>query len=196
MIILGASGHGKVIYDCSKATGIPVSAFADRDPNKVGKFLDVPVVLEGEVSEHEDLVLGIGNNRIRKELAGKLANRFSKVLHPSAIIAENTEIGGGTVVFHGAIIQIDTKIGNHVIVNTAASIDHDCVLNDFVHIAPNATLCGGITVGEGTLIGAGSTVIPNIKIGKWVTIGAGSVVIADVPDGATVVGNPGKIIRA
>ena len=195
MIIFGASGHGKVIYDCAIAAGLEVTAFADSDPQKVGVLLNIPVVLEKEVSEEVDIILGIGDNRIRQKLATQFLNKYQRVIHPSAILEENVLIGEGTVVFHGSIIQSSTKIGKHTIVNTAATIDHDCMIEDYVHIAPHATLCGGVTVGEGTFIGAGSTVIPNIKIGKWVTIGAGSVIIKDVPDGVTVVGNPGRIIK-
>lgn len=195
MIIFGASGHGKVIWECILTAGLPITSFADKDPEKVGELLGYPVVLEKEAPVDEDAILGIGDNRIRQKLADQLPNRFINVVHPSAIVSESVEIGDGTVIFHGCVIQIDTNIGKHAIINTSASIDHDCVIEDFVHIAPNVTLCGGVKVGEGTLIGAGATVIPLVKIGKWCNIGAGAVIIKDVPDYSTVVGNPGKIIK-
>ena len=46
------------------------------------------------------------------------------------------------------------------------------------------------------VIGTGAKVLGNIKIGNFVKVGAGSVVIKSVPDYSTVVGIPGRIVRA
>jgi len=195
MIIIGASGHGKVIFDCALASGIQVTAFADKDPAKVGELLGVPVVLENDIAPEDHAVVGIGDNRTRKMIADKLSNPFTKVVHPSALVSNSVQVSEGTVILHGSIVQIDTRIDRHVIINTAASIDHDCVIEDFVHIAPNVTLCGGVRVGEGTLLGAGSVVLPSIKIGNWCVIGAGAVVNIDLPDYCVAVGNPVRIVK-
>jgi sugar O-acyltransferase (sialic acid O-acetyltransferase NeuD family) len=193
MLIYGASGHSKVIIDALESNGEYFIKLFDDDLSKK-KLLNFDVI--GKYNEtsysNELLIIGIGNNQIRKKISQTIKHDFAKVIHSNAQISKYSGIGIGTVVFSGVTIQADTYIGKHCIVNTNASIDHDCMVEDFVHIGPNVALCGGVSVGEGTLIGVGASVIPGINIGKWATIGAGSVVINDIPDYAKVVGNPAK----
>ena len=199
MLIYGASGHAKVILDCLIESDEPVRAIFDDNP-MIKKLLDQDVIhnYRSDLFPGENLLIAIGDNKIRKTLADKISIAHpppSAIINHSAVISEDVQLGLGTVVLHNATIQSSTKSGNYVIINTGSTVDHDCLLGDFVHIAPNSTLCGGVTVGEGTLIGAGSVVIPTISIGKWCVIGAGSVVINDVPDHSLVVGNPGKVVK-
>ena len=199
MIIYGASGHAKVIIDCLQSQNIDIKAIFDDNPN-VKKLLNYEVIhpYDPGLFPGADMIVAIGNNKIRKRIVEKLSRSYrtpAALLHPTAIISDHVKIGGGSVILNGSVVQSSSKIGKFVIINTAATVDHDCVLGDYVHVAPNTTLCGGVSVGEGTLVGAGSVVIPTLKIGKWCVIGAGSVIIEDVPDYSMVVGNPGKIIK-
>lgn len=191
--LYGASGHAKVIADIVEAMGGRVAGLID-DNESVQELLGIPVV--HAFTEQSPLILSIGNNRIRKELAEKLRTEFAVAVHPSAVVSSSARIGEGTVVMAGAIVNACAKTGRHCIVNTGASIDHECCLGDYVHVSPHATLCGNVTVGEGTWIGAGATVIQGVKIGRWSMIGAGSVVTKDVPDGWLAVGNRCKLFKA
>lgn len=193
--IYGASGHGKVVLDCLIDGKTPCDAFVDDDPSKT-TIIGYPIQNHHAVNPGQDqVVFGIGDNKIRKQLAEKHRFQYLTVVHPSATISPYAKIKEGTVVFHHSVIQSGSAIGQHCIINTKASIDHDCIIEDFVHISPGAILCGNVQIGELSWIGAGSVIIQGIKIGKNVMIGAGSVIIRDVPDNAVVVGNPGKIIR-
>jgi acetyltransferase EpsM len=140
------------------------------------------------------VVLAVGINGERAELAGMLDARFGQAIHPTAIVAPTATIGEGTVVLHGSIVQPNAQIGRFVLINTAASVDHDCVVEDYAHISPHATLSGHVRVGEGTHVGAGAVVIPKITIGRWCRVGAGAVVVRDLPDHCTAVGNPARIL--
>ncbi|RIV74398.1 acetyltransferase [Flagellimonas aequoris] len=200
--IYGAGGHSQVIRKVLELSNILVTDTFDDKPETAHNAYDNSTI-EGGVRNDMDsfphdgdpVIIAVGNNFQRAEIAQFLKSDFEKAIHPSAIIAENAEVGVGTVVFAGAIIQPNTKVGEHVIINTAASIDHDNIIGDYAHISPKAALCGHVEVGEGSHVGVGAVVIPKIKIGKWCTIGAGTVVIRDIPDYATVVGNPGRIIK-
>ncbi|MEH0158138.1 acetyltransferase [Limibacter armeniacum] len=196
MLLYGASGHAKVICSCIESNGVPINGIFDDDISKK-LLLSFPVVgpYQSTFQSDDDLIIAIGNNRIRQKVAQTIQHRFGNVSHTSAIIDQHTKVGDGTVVFHQAVIQSDSSIGQHCIINTSASVDHDCLIDNFVHISPKATLCGNVTVGEGSWIGAGATVIQGIKIGKWATIGAGAIITKDVPDYAVVVGSPGKVIK-
>jgi acetyltransferase EpsM len=199
--IYGAGGHSQVVIDVLRNQGASVKAVFDDHPARrhaaytdvlpgirmVGKddfpVLDLPVIL------------CVGKNAERAELAHMLQATYGIACHSTTTIADSSTVGEGTVVLHHAIIQPNSRVGRHVLVNTAASIDHDNVIGDYAHISPHVTLCGHVEVGEGTHIGAGAVVIPSVKIGKWSTVGAGSVVLNDIPDHCTAVGNPARILR-
>ncbi|SFD80860.1 sugar O-acyltransferase, sialic acid O-acetyltransferase NeuD family [Chitinophaga sp. CF118] len=195
MYLYGASGHAKVIIEILEMMGIPVAGLFD-DNSTVTELLKYSVTLFPDNFEREnnELIISIGNNKIRKELSLSLNGRFGTAIHPKANISGRAVIKEGSVVMGGVTINADARIGKHCIINSNASVDHDCVLGDYVHISPNAVLCGNITVGEGVHIGAGAIVIPGVNIGNWAVIGAGAVVTKDVPGGITMVGNPAKRI--
>jgi sugar O-acyltransferase (sialic acid O-acetyltransferase NeuD family) len=193
--ILGFGGHSKVVIDIAQNLGVNISGFYDDNPNTYSQMYNGIKVL-GPINSivSGNAVIAIGNNKIRKNIVDQtLPINWKKLIHPSAIIAKDVEIGEGTVVMAGAIIQPGVIIGRHCIINTAASIDHDCIIQDYVHIAPGVAISGGVEVCEGTLIGVGTSIVPYVTIGKWATIGAGSAVISDLPDYSTAVGVPAMI---
>jgi sugar O-acyltransferase (sialic acid O-acetyltransferase NeuD family) len=191
--IYGAGGHTKVVLDILKSNDITVPAIFDDNPN-MESFMGIPV-FHGNI--RFPLIVGIGNNKIRKNIVDQLNTSLysTAVLSSHATVSESAITGCGTVVMQNAVIQSCVKIGRHCIVNTGATIDHDCETGDFVHIAPGSTLCGNVQIGEGSLIGAGTVIIPGVKIGKWSVIGAGSVVVKDIPDGVIAFGSPCKTIK-
>lgn len=196
VILYGGSGHCKVIIDILQNATIIIDCVLDDNATSetiLGcKIFNASAFA---LDEKSNLILSIGNNKVRKALSQKLKVNYTKALHPKAIISKFASIDVGTVVMAGAIINPDVKIGKHCIINSGAIIEHDCFIDDFVHISPNASLAGNVTVGEGTHFGIGAVVIQGIKIGKWATIGAGTVIIKDIPDFAVVVGNPAKVIK-
>jgi sugar O-acyltransferase (sialic acid O-acetyltransferase NeuD family) len=196
--LYGASGHAKVICEILETQQRSPYGLIDDNP-LITSLLDYPVyhsLQQASLTEDDEFIISIGNNRIRKAVAAKLQGvTFTSAIHPSAVISPRSSIGEGTVVMANVSLNVHSNIGRHVILNTNCSIDHDCVVEDFVHISPNVALAGNVQVGEGTQIGIGACVKQNINIGKWVMVGAGAVIIRDVPDFAVVVGNPGRVIK-
>lgn len=208
VIVLGASGHAKVVMDTiEKSEGFFVSGLVDDNPALQGALIygyqvigDRQTLLEQRFKlSGAACIVAIGDNHIRTEVAAWLeANGFSlgvAIFHPSAQVARGVFVGSGSIVMAGALINSDARIGKNVIVNTGSIVEHDCVIGDGAHVAPGVTMCGGIVVGARTLIGAGAVLHPNVHIGKDVIIGAGATVVCDVPDGLTVVGTPAKMMR-
>ena len=198
--IYGAGGHSHVIKEVLRMNGYIITDTFDDKPEKAhyaSKNVNSGVRKNLKNFPHQGapVIIAVGVNAERAEIADFLKCTYEKAIHKSAIISETSEIGEGTVVFAGAIIQPNTVIGKHVIINTGASVDHDNIIGDYAHISPKAALCGHVEVGEGSHVGVGAVVIPKVKIGKWCTIGAGTIVLKDVPDYSIVVGNPGKIIK-
>ncbi len=190
-IIIGAGGHSKVIFSTVKMCKQKVLSFCDDNIEKIGKkFLGLPII--GPIGKLKDgdfkVIIGIGDNRKRKEISEKYKFSYGKLIHPFSFVDENVEIGEGSMVFAGSIIQPYCKIGKHVIINTGATIDHDCIIGNYVHIAPGVHICGGCKVEEGVLIGVGSSVLPNIKIGEWSIIGGHTVVAKNIPPNSILKG--------
>ncbi len=196
MLLYGAGGHARVLVSILNALNLPPVAIFDDDTTKQ-LIYSVPVVgaYKPDFQPELPLLLAVGDNATRCQLAKVIVHSFGTIIHPSAVVDSSVTLGTGTVVVHRAVVQANAHLGQHVIVNTGASVDHDCVLGQFVQVAPGAVLCGNVTVGEGTLIAAGAVVVPGIHIGRWVTVGAGAVVTRNVPDGAVVWGNPSRVIR-
>lgn len=194
LIIIGASGHGKVVADIAVLNGYKDIVFLDDDEGiqecsgwaVVGKSSEAP---DGEV------FVAVGNPETRKRLMELYSSRVQPVLiHPKSVVAENVKIGSGTVVMAGAVINPGVMIGKGVIVNTSSSIDHDCSVGDYSHISVGAHLCGTVKAEDNVWIGAGATVINNVNICGGCTIGAGAVVIKDIDKSGTYVGVPAKMI--
>lgn len=194
LIIIGASGHGKVVADIAKKNGYTNIVFLDNDPN-ITTCAGYPVLgLDTKVAELDgDLFIAVGNGEIRNRLMMREAGRaFPVLIHPNAVVAEEVRIAEGTVVMAGAVINPGVRIGRGCIVNTASSIDHDCKIGDFCHIAVGVHLCGTVEIDSNAWIGAGSTISNNVYICSNVTIGAGAVVIKDIEESGTYIGVPAK----
>lgn len=200
IVIIGASGHGKVIADIAKLNGYKEIIFLDDDITKtkngkydvVGTGKDIDTYLD-----QYDYFVAIGNNDIRKKITEKLEDKKiiqPVLIHPAATVDETAKISSGTVVMANAVINADVYIKKGCIINTASSVDHDCKIEDYVHLSPGVHIAGTVSIGERTWIGAGSTVINNISIADKCVIGAGSVVIKNIMKSGIYVGSPARKI--
>lgn len=192
LVIIGASGHGKVIADIAVKNGYEDIVFLDDDES-VKECAGFPV--EGKTNEGEkidgDKVVAIGNAETREKIQEEMKDVIT-LIHPDAVISRRVEIGEGSVIMAGAVINSDAVVGKGCIINTGASVDHDCVLGDFVHVSVGTHLCGTVTVGDKTWIGAGAIISNNVNICGNCVIGVGAVVIKDIEEPGTYVGVPAK----
>ncbi len=195
IVILGAGGHGKVLFDICRETERNTHGFLDT--KVAGPIHGLPVLGGDSMLDDSafvaayDFAIGVGERTIHKRLAGLISEKggtLVTLVHPSAILSKSVKLGAGTVVMAGAVINIDARIGQNCIVNTRASIDHDCVIGNGVQICPGATLAGEVRCGEDAFIGSGATILPTIQIGARSFIGAGSTVNKNIPADKTVVG--------
>lgn len=202
IVIIGASGHGKVVANIAKLNGYKEIIFLDDDKNKKEcgqyKIIGTSNQVDSLIKKEYEFAVAIGDNQTRERIFKELVNKEAGVpvlIHPSAVIDETVTIGNGTVVMANAVINSSSIIGEACIINTASSIDHDCVIGNYVHVSPGVNIAGTVTVGFKTWIGVGSTVINNLNIGKECTIGAGCVVIKDLLESGTYVGIPIRRIK-
>lgn len=204
ILIVGAGGHAQVIADvilCRARLGedVQLLGFVDDDARLLGREMFGVKVL-GRIEQIEEfdpeaVIVGIGDNATRARVYQHLkisGVTLGTAIHPRAVIADEVEMGEGSVVFANAVINTGSMIGPNVIINTGATVDHHARLGAHVHLAPGVHLGGTVTVEEGAFLGIGSSVIPNRTVGAWSIVGAGAAVIYDVPPHVTVVGIPAK----
>ena len=199
LIIIGASGHGKVVADIAiKMNKWQSIAFLD-DNESIKASMGLEVI--GKTAnaftykDEADFFVAIGSNTTREKIQEKLIEQGINVIcliHPSAVIGTNVEIGFGSVVMAGVVINSSSRIGNGCIINTSSSIDHDNVIENYVHISPGVNMAGTVKVGKGSWIGIGSVVSNNVNICSSCKVGAGAVVVKNITEPGTYVGVPAR----
>lgn len=208
IIIIGSSGHAKVIIDIvEKENKYNIAGLTDKFREKdeevsgyriIGKEEDIAKLLKKH--NISGGIIAIGDNWTRSRVCENIKSirpdfRFVTAIHPSAQTAKDVEIGNGTVVMAGAIINSSSSVGEHCIINTNSSLDHDSVMKDFSSLAPNVTTGGNVEIGKFSAISLGAKIIHGIRIGEQTVIGAGSVVLKDVSSFSVACGIPAKVIR-
>jgi sugar O-acyltransferase (sialic acid O-acetyltransferase NeuD family) len=195
IVIIGASGHGKVIADIAKNVGYEKITFLDDGRAGVLGAYEIAGDTSLIESFDADFFVAIGNGAVRKrifEAVKKKGKKLPVLIHPAAIVAESVKIGEGTAVMAGAVINPDAVIGEGSIINTSASVDHDCVIGAFNHISVGSHIAGSVVTGENVWIGAGATVSNNITICSNVLMGAGAVAVKNITEEGTYIGVPAR----
>ena len=197
LLIIGASGHGKVVADIAIKLNRWLSIVFLDDDESIESSLGIKVIGKSSdvysfISDF-DIFVGIGNNATRETIIKRLEEEGASIpilIHPDAVIGKEVDLEIGTVVMAGVVINCCTTIGKGCIVNTGATIDHDNVIDNYVHISPGVHLAGTINIGKRSWLGIGSKVSNNINITNDCLIGAGAVVINDITEPGTYVGVP------
>src|SRR5690606_11565937 len=108
MILIGASGHAKVILDILFKNEITVDRILDAKP-PVTEVFGVPVTLDDgqQLSGETEAVIAVGNNRVRKKIAETRLLQYVAAVHPRSTVSPFAHIGAGTVVMANAVINPD-----------------------------------------------------------------------------------------
>lgn len=199
LAIIGAGGHGKVIYETAKSLDrYSEIVFFDDKWEELEKAKNGFILMGNtkdifsEVSNY-DVFVAIGNNVIRKKFIEKLEKESANLpvlVHPAAVVSESVKIKKGSVVMPGAVINAGSTIGKGCIINTGSIVEHDNIIEDYTHISPNVTLGGTVKIGQKVHVGIGATVKNNVTVCNGCIIGAGAVVINDILKRGTYVGVP------
>lgn len=201
LVIIGAGGHGRVVADAARLMGVYGEivffddGYPDYDANPLGPVIGKAEDAKTKITDGADFIVAFGDAKLRQtytEAHWPISPPVS-ILHPSAAVGADVEIGAGSMILAQTAINCGSRLGRSVIVNTGATIDHDNRLGDYAHISPGANLAGNVSVGDASWIGIGSCVKQSITIGAGVTIGAGAAVVEDIKDNQTAVGVPARV---
>jgi sugar O-acyltransferase (sialic acid O-acetyltransferase NeuD family) len=199
LIIVGAGGFGREIYQYALDAQLDVKGFLD-DNGRALDGLAIPHPILGSIIEYQPLstdrfILAVGDPATKQKLANHLAVRgaqFASLVHPLAYVAPTARVGAGCVIAPFGFVGPHAVVENHVSINTYASAGHDSQIGEFSSLSPYSVVNGQVAVGQGVLLGTHAVVVVGKRVGRWAKLAAGAIALHHVPEYALAVGNPAK----
>lgn len=203
LIIIGAGGMGRTMYDMAResngyGTEYDIRGFIDDNTSALDKFSNYPPVIapiSGYQPCPEDIFIcsigGQSRRRCMEDIINK-GGKFLTMIHHTARIGTNVEIGEGTIVGAFTTIGADAKVGKYNMIQSYTVIGHDSKIGDWNRIDTHVTLVGGTIVQDETDIHTSAMISHNVTVESHSRVAACSFVIRRVKEGTTVLGNPAK----
>lgn len=200
LVIVGAGGFGREVYEWAQASLVLPSAGAHRikgflsnRPADLDGF-DLDAAVLGDPAEYvfspeERVLFAIGAVEVKRQMIDGLRQRgaqFAQLIHPSAVVARSARIGVGAIICPFATVSANAVVGDHAMVNLYASVAHDARLGAYSVLSPYATLNGSAVVEDEVFVGSHATVTPKVRVGRGAKISANVAVTSKVDAGSLV----------
>jgi len=208
LVIIGSSGHAKVIVDVVEKQGRYSIVGVIDGGRAIGEDLcgfpvlgnddDLPRLLE--LFGQPAVLVAIGDNFLRWQVADRVRGlcpqaTFGTAIHPNAVIGRDVSVGAGTVIMAGVSVNPSSSIGGFCILNTGSSLDHDSSMADFSSLAPRVATGGNCHLGRCSAVGIGAVLTHGVRVGDHSVVGAGSTVLRSVDSLVVAYGTPAREIR-
>jgi sugar O-acyltransferase (sialic acid O-acetyltransferase NeuD family) len=207
LIILGARGFGREVYDLAKyslgyGTEFVVKGFLDDNKEALNGFVGYPEILDSVenyiIQENDTFICALGAVKwadyYSKIITSKGGN-FINLIHKKAVLRQNVKLGVGIIIAHGSLISADVTIGNFSQIMSYCILGHDVVVGKYCRIGDYAFLGGFTQIEDNVFVAVRSTLVDRIVVGSNSVIGVGSVVIKNVKENTSVFGVPAKKIE-
>lgn len=209
LIIIGASGYGREIYDMierinEKEEKYNILGFIDDNEKIWGTEINTVNVLGGTdyVKKHirkkeVSAVLAIASADAKKKIKSELDEyvQWETLIDPTAIVSKYCNVGKGSLI--GAFTQIgpNSIVGDFCSILYACNIGHDAILENYVSIMDYCDITGYDHLEESVYIGTSVAILPGIRVCKESVLGGGTVVVKDILEKGTYVGVPARLIK-
>ncbi len=206
LIIIGAGGFGREMLAWARQSvqyerEWTLKGFIDDNLAALdGKGTQAPLlstIADYEPQNEDVFICAIGVPSLKRRCCELLLGRgarFSRVIHRTAVIGDNVDLGEGVVMCPYSVTSANNRLGRFVALNLHATVDHDACVDDFSQINCHCDLTASVNIGKGVFLGSRVSVIPGVSIGDGAYIGAGSVVTRDIPAGAKAYGVPARVV--
>lgn len=203
IVIVGAGGFGRGVHSWLQQSKRHCAAhhvqdivFIDDATPKIEP--DAPLI--GTVHDYvpeayDEVLVAVGIPEIRRSIVESLKVhnvQFHTFIDDRVVLAENVQVGEGSIICPGTVISANALVGSYVHINFNCSIGHDTVLEDFSTLSPMSNIMGETSIGTDVFIGGSAVVLPRIEVASRTTIGAGATVVQSVESAYTVAGNPAR----
>lgn len=147
LLILGAGGHGRVckaiaeqmILENGEILYTTIEFLDDNATEAIGTLEDINHMK----SEYDNVFVALGAPTARKkwtEQAERLGYNNVTLVHKTAYIALDAEIGAGSVIMPHTVIQSGVQLGKGSIISAGAIVDHDSIVEEYCHINAGAVV--------------------------------------------------------
>lgn len=206
LIIIGARGFGREIYNIAIQTKEyntewTVKGFLDDKLDALDNFKGYPQIISSvenyEIQENDVFICALGDVKYKKKyvnlILGK-GGKFINIIHPTAIINMNVQLGVGIIICPFTYISNEVTIGNFTTIQTHVAVGHDVKIGDYCQINALTFFGGFSSVEEGVTMNPCSGVAPKGNISENTIVGINSTVLKNTKPNCTVYGNPAKEI--
>ena len=151
------------------------------------------------LKESKEIIIAVGEPFAREQMMKKVLDLeiplAHPLIHPSAKINSNCQIGMGTVIGYSTIVSFDAQIGNNVYIQPGCGVGHEASIGRNCVISAGVRIAGCVSIGKNTYIGLSVPVRDRISIGQGCIVSMGSVVQRDIPDNMIAMGNPARPMK-
>jgi sugar O-acyltransferase (sialic acid O-acetyltransferase NeuD family) len=172
----------------------------DRTGVLDGFSFDVPVIAAPaayEPAADDWFICAIGTPAAKRPYCESLSAkgaRFATLIHPTALVGHDVQIGEGSIVGPFTQLSCNIRMGRHVAFGTHSNTAHDTRFGDYCQISGSCEINGYATLADDVFLGSHATILPHAKVGAGAYVGAGAVVLRKVAPGTKVFGNPAVIV--
>lgn len=195
IVIIGNTEHADTMYQYIVNTGYgKVVAFSvNRQYIGDAELFGLPVVALEELSElyppeQVDLIMGVGYVKagdVKARLFTTLTEQgytFRNYIHPSALIAENVQLGSGNNILEGVILEAGVKLQDGNLLFGGSMIAHDTEVGSFNTLSVKAVVAGCSKVMNHCFVGANATVRDHVTIKDYALVGAAAYADRDLEE--------------
>ena len=157
LIIIGAGGLGREVYDLAIDTGAyTVRGFVDANPAVapgVAPVLGSPD--DYEMQPGDVFICAIGNPAVRRKCVEQLQQRgahFTTLIHPTAIVSPTAHVGQGCIIKPYVTIGSMARIGEHTVVQPHTTLEHDVCVGSFCLVGAGSVMQGATTAADSSIL--------------------------------------------
>ena len=184
MILIGAGGHARSVYDILLSINEKVDAYVDdAEP-----FISWPKMTEEQLLacvrpemalsfagiDPEDLERRYNLLLSYEEHFG-IGTIFPYLVHRNSCVSIGAARSRGCQVMASSTVNYGAFLGVGCIINTGAIVEHNVTIGNGSHIAPGAVVLGGAKVGDFCFVGANVVVVQGSEVPDRTFVKAGSV---------------------
>lgn len=204
LLILGASGMGREVYDMAlRSNGygseFTIKGFLDPNINALDAFPKYPNVISSEedyqIEENDIFILSFGDIKLRKKVYDNMEKKgasFLTLIDKQAIVSPTAKIGEGSIIFENVHLGSYSFIGKNTLIQAQSIIGHDVMIGNHCRIDCETMFVGGVKVGNEVTVHTSAVINHNVILEDNSIVGACSFVIRKVKSGQTVFGVPAK----